>query len=674
MRKSFALCGIISAGGLVTSALSAPPLALATPLPGTGTAAYRAQQSAATGDLTETELARLDAGLQLARLRTGAAGADPFIGYLPSVRGVDFVAWRERAAARAREREADLGARERARAAPSTAGTKAATLTYAEREPRGTIGRNDTLATGERIDAFGLGPGRYNRVLVKGNLAKTAPPIRNLPVGAEDNGSIPLAIDTRLNGGRVQVRGRVGDGPHGVKGDKTGDFDFYKVDVRAGETLTIDGSQSAVDLLLYIYNDSGALLKGDVAHMNGLPDNPVTFVPPHPGTYYVSLASFDAFQEDPFDSGSGTGGSATTTGTYTATIGSWHQDRDTMRVHLAAGDVLGVSLSGGGRSVTVQRPDGGLAVATTETDLSGYYPPSSPLPGGGNATVAYVIPKEGWYGVSVGTGAGAYVNEIEVYRPGGEAMPAARVQKIVLDFDGARINAGTVFGPDMQATLSPLAAFLPKWGLTKADLRPLAAQITKTATENLRSDLIAKGGNPNLKVEIVNGLTSRDPFGEKGVSRVIVGGTMKQLGIETIGIAQYIDPGNYSQEDTAVVLLDTMSDTRPGLDSTSLNAYLRPGTDRVRFIGTAIGNVVAHEVGHYIGNFHTHNRDDVASLMDSGGAGYWRMFQAGPDRIGGTRDDGDTDFAADIYSRWEPFTGTEDTVTVSAWAFAGGRR
>ena len=56
-------------------------------------------------------------------------------------------------------------------------------------------------------------------------------------------------------------------------------------------------------------------------------------------------------------------------------------------------------------------------------------------------------------------------------------MPAARVQKIVLDFDGARINAGTVFGPDMQATLSPLAAFLPKWGLTKADLRPLAAQI-----------------------------------------------------------------------------------------------------------------------------------------------------------------------------------------------------
>ncbi|MFN8029418.1 MAG: hypothetical protein U0Q10_03550 [Dermatophilaceae bacterium] len=46
------------------------------------------------------------------------------------------------------------------------------------------------------------------------------------------------------------------------------------------------------------------------------------------------------------------------------------------------------------------------------------------------------------------------------------------------------------------------------------------------------------------------------------------------------------------------------------------------------------------------------------------------MFQAGPDKVGGTADDGDTDFSTDRFSLWEPFFGAEDTANVSAWAFA----
>ena len=100
------------------------------------------------------------------------------------------------------------------------------------------------------------------------------------------------------------------------------------------------------------------------------------------------------------------------------------------------------------------------------------------------------------------------------------------------------------------------------------------------------------------------------------------------------------------------VLLDLMSDPVAGNQSAvvSLNYYIRPTTDKIRFIGTAIGNVVSHEAGHYIGNFHTENSNSVSSLMDSGGMGFWRMFQAGPDRIGGTADDGDTDFTTDRFA------------------------
>ena len=160
------------------------------------------------------------------------------------------------------------------------------------------------------------------------------------------------------------------------------------------------------------------------------------------------------------------------------------------------------------------------------------------------------------------------------------------------------------------------------------------------------------------------------------MSRVVVGGTIAESGIPTIGIASAIDPGNYGREDSALVLLDVMSEKVAGNDRavSSVNYYLRPGVgNRVALVGRAIGNVVSHEVGHYIGNFHTDNSNSVVSLMDAGGRGYWRMYNTGPDWVLGTSDDGDTDFTTDRFSLNEPFFGVEDTATVSAWAFSGKR-
>jgi len=104
----------------------------------------------------------------------------------------------------------------------------------------------------------------------------------------------------------------------------------------------------------------------------------------------------------------------------------------------------------------------------------------------------------------------------------------------------------------------------------------------------------------------------------------------------------------------------------------SFNTYLRSGSDRVGFVGRALGNVVSHEVGHLIGSFHTDNGDRATNLMDAGGQGFAGLYGVGPDGVGGTADDPDVDFGPDRYLPAEGFTGQEDTLNNSAWAFVAG--
>lgn len=670
MRMSAAVAGLAALGVVIA------PLAVAGPPSPAGPPSSLDPLQAPTGDLSPLDEARLALGLQLAPYGTGLQGANPVLGYLPSLRHTDFRAWRQELTRRSAARAADTARMDAARAAASPQGRLQTPFVYREKEALGIVGENDTVWRAEKVSAFGLGTGKHNRMLVRGDLADTAPPTRRLATPVEDNGSISLAADTRIRGNaRVRVTGTIGDGPHGASGDTSGDFDWFSLQTKAGESITVDASGTRTESILVLADAAGTALAVEIPWAGGQAGRPLICRPARAGTYYVGIWPLDAFQLDVFDSGSGSG-STQAPGAYTLNIGAWKADRDAVLVKLRSGDVLGTSVAGNARGVAVQKWDGTYVAATADSDFSSAFPPSSPLPGGGNASVSYVAEESGWYGVIVDRGAGSYANTVEVYRPGGESDPRTRVQKIYLDFNGATIDPSIVHGPPGTAHLSPLTSFLPKWGLNPSQLEPLMAQITRSATENLKADLIAHGLNPNVKVEIVNGSRMPDDFGKPGVSRVIVGGTIDECGIETIGIAQYIDPGNYSRTDTALVLLDKLSEPAVGVADppSSLNAYVRPSTNKVRFIGTAIGNVVSHEVGHYIGNWHTNNANSVTSLMDSGGAGYWRMFQVGPDLIPGTADDGDTDFATDRFSLVEGLSGVEDTLNVSAWAFAGGRR
>jgi hypothetical protein len=243
------------------------------------------------------------------------------------------------------------------------------------------------------------------------------------------------------------------------------------------------------------------------------------------------------------------------------------------------------------------------------------------------------------------------------------------VQTVYLDFDGERLNTG-IFGGAGVRTLSPLRSFLSRWGLRKGQERELVDAVVASVEENLVRTVAEQGLNPDVAVRVLDSRHDPDPWGQPNVSRVVVGGTIAQSGVPVIGIAQSIDPGNFAHEETALVLLDSLS--RRGKRGYSINAYLRPRSDRVAFVGQAVGNVVSHEVGHMVGSFHTENTSRRVNLMDAGGAGFGRLFGVGRDRVGGTADDRDVDFGEDRFDLFEAFEGIEDTLNNTAWAFRPG--
>jgi hypothetical protein len=211
--------------------------------------------------------------------------------------------------------------------------------------------------------------------------------------------------------------------------------------------------------------------------------------------------------------------------------------------------------------------------------------------------------------------------------------------------------------------------FLPRWRVAPSAENALIDATVASVKENIDSTLRARGLNKTLSVRVLNSRDDADPFGQPGVSRVVVGGTIRQSGLPTIGIAQSIDPGNFAHQESAIVLLDAVS--RPAGPSYSLNTYLRPRSNRVAFIGRALGNVIAHETGHLIGSFHTNNADSRVDLMDAGGGDFRRFYGVGPDRVGGTTDDTDVNFGEDVFTPDEGFHGLENTLNNSAWAFVG---
>jgi hypothetical protein len=609
-------------------------------------------------------------GLQVVPKRPGvarkaagaAAAANPMLSLLPDPALSDMSYWSAKLTA--------MSAR-RASAAKSAAAatTKAAVepLLVDEKEPDAIRGGNDTPASAELIGAFGSASGKRPAARILGTIAPSAAPAP-FPSVPEDNGSITRAGATGLKAtSQRTTTGTIGDGPHGSAGDGSGDFDYYTItSARAGQRLVVDidaqdnDPANELDSVVILWDAGGNEVAFNDDSSTSL-DSLLNTVIPANGTYYVSVQSFGSLPGDPFNSGSGSG--AGSKGTYTVTFGLDANDVDYYAVHLRAGDVLSGSAAGSALQMNVY-DTATKEVFGSSQDASGIYPILSPLAGGGNAVIDHVARSGGTYYVALQGTPGNYDTTLEVYRPKLETTGAT--QTIFLDFDGARVNTAAFGGPGVRQ-LSPLPSFLGRWGIPASRQNAVIDRVISTVTENLKRDFTSTGST----VKILNSRDNADTFGRPNVSRLIIGGTIEESGVDTIGIAQSIDPGNFDTAETALILLDVVSGSVDDWGDASFNAYLTPASNRVRFVGTALGNIASHEAGHYLGNWHVDQFDGVYNLMDQGG-NFPMLYGVGPDGVGGTADDPDVDFGPDTLNPNEGFTGTENTRTRTRWGLSGG--
>jgi hypothetical protein len=590
-------------------------------------------------------------------------GPNPFLSFLPAGATPDYSAWSRWLRLQAKGKRASL---------PPADPTRL--IATGESEPNG------TQATADPVAGFGSGAGDDPAADVTGALGAAAPPAIIGPF-AEDDGAIPLASATGLtNGASVKASGAIGDGPHGSGGTGTGDFDFFSISgLSAGDQIVIDVDTPLpfgdLDPFVAVWNSAGNLLAFNDDDSVSY-DSYLAFTVPAAGTYYVSIGAYlSPMPLDPFDPASGTGFASE--GTYDVTLGVNALDADFFAIALEAGDVIAGNLVGAlGSKVTLYDPGGGERIGSLQ-DVTFIEP--GPFPGGGAAAFAYVVESTGSHAVRVNGPSGPYTLELRVFRPELERQLAGAVQTLFVDFDGATLDPTIFGGGPSSATLSPLSSFLAGWGLAPGDESDLIDGILAVIEENLSTDMRVLGLNGNFDVSNIPGdfdvvlLNSRDhadPFGDPHVSRLVIGGTIPELGISTIGIAQSIDPGNFATSETGVVLLDLLSG--PAFDPNSLNQFGLAGTaTKIDLVAAGLGNIAAHEAGHFFANFHTDQFDATSNVMDQGG-NLPGTVGVGGDLTLGTIDDVDVDFGDDAYVPSEGFTGVENTLNAVAFGLSTG--
>ncbi len=384
-----------------------------------------------------------------------------------------------------------------------------------------------------------------------------------------------------------------------------------------------------------------------------------------------------------------------------ATIGTG-ADVDLYRFTATKGDILGVAVLAGSGSLdpvlAIQQVNETSLIENDDHGYAGYYyPASSPFPVGVglyDSALTWIAPGNGDYLIRVSSftssSRGDYKMEIRARRSSFENQDVGSTQIIFLDFDGATINAQETFSDSTarsQATLSPLRDFLPNWGLGLEDEPAVVQAIidsVQRTVDNLRlaslnGDRDTDATPGHMDIQVLNSRDHADPWGQPNVSRAIIGGTEDQLGIYGIyGIAESIDPGNFDREETTVILLDYLSlpeaDDYPGTPVSINSLRYASGLTMYDLIGETVGHIAVHEMGHYLGNWHTDSQNETVCIMDTGGNPIWYMTGAGPDGTLGTADDEVVEFVPDIFAPLEQIGSGEETTDLnSAFAFATGR-
>lgn len=518
---------------------------------------------------------------------------------------------------------------------------------------------------GTVVRGFGTNPNQADAIDVSGTIV--LPPTIPLTPNAEDEGSILLATPTGLTpGSAVRVAGVIGDGPFGSAEAGSGDFDFFQIpNVEAGQIVLIDVDTpdpfGPLDPFVVVWDETGNVIAFNDDDGSTF-DSFLAFFAPFSGNYYVSIAGFGSFAPaDPFDSSSGSG--AASEGTYEATIGLDYVGTARLTFQLTKGDIFGASMVGPTSLLSLSDKTGLERQGSTQ-DATFIHPAASPLPSG-NVALSHTVDTTGNFTLDLlSIAPGDFTISLRAFKNPLLFGNKGDVQKIFIDFDGADVDVGAVFfglPPGLIVrTLSPLVDFLPGWGLTAADEDDVIDAIMAHVHESLVADIDRLGREPTFDIVLLNSRDHADPGSAPNTSRIVVGGTIPELLIGTIGIAESIDVGNFETSETAVVLLDLLS--ADASNPNSLNQYERaPGVSIVEVIGAGVGNITAHEAGHFLGNWHTDQFNDSPNIQDQGG-NLANLVGVGPDGIFGTADDVDVDFGRDTFVPNEGFSGIEDTL------------
>ena len=353
-------------------------------------------------------------------------------------------------------------------------------------------------------------------------------------------------------------------------------------------------------------------------------------------------------------------------------------DKDWFRFDASRGDTVGVAvLAVDGASldslVAIRDANGSILLQNDQhggkADL---YPPESPFPAGGipgDSALTFTAAQSGTYFVQVegrGAATGGYLAQIRIRKPPLLGMANGSRQILFLDFDGANgVHADELFGSGgtHNASLTRFEDFLPNWGIPANRRDAIIDKIVANA--RARFDQLLAGTTSQIVIR--NSKDHSDSFGQTNVSRVIVGGRISELGISTIGIAEHVDPGNFSTTDTAVVLLDLLSAPSDNPNSV-LSLPRAPGLSIEDAVAHVVSCVIVHEACHFLGCWHVDNANTVLSLIDQGG-NLRNRAGIGGDGILGTSDDVLPLILDDKYA-FEGIARTQDTENVRAQVIA----
>lgn len=367
-------------------------------------------------------------------------------------------------------------------------------------------------------------------------------------------------------------------------------------------------------------------------------------------------------------------------------------DEDYFALDLRKGDILDARLVG----VPGSRPTLALLDANTQELLLAQgrflggtiYPPSSPLYRDGLTTLPYVIATSGRYYMRVADGIGSYVLNLRVHRSTFEAEPIGTQQTLYIDFDGSftrgdTLNLTGLGVPPGTLRIPPLSRYMPQLGLTAADTPAVARNTMNRVEQKLRTSLAARSnngfygatGNPGeFNVRLVSSFDSPDLWGQPNVSRVLVGGTQTEIGLDPatglLGIAQSVDVGNFGREESGLVMVDI-------LIADSMDPALVPiagNVSRADLFAELLSMVIAHEAGHFLGGVHQDPNNLQYGVMDQ----FYDptiVSGAGRDGIFGNRDDEPLFFSVDEFSPTAgvPFGGgVNDSANMLAFGMSTG--